>query len=213
VLVQTYPDPQSLFIQAESWRRVCQPVFTWVLCNRGPKKNKECCRTSALRRPEHTARGQHLLRIDFCLAVSLLVAGCAVDSVAMDEPSSEDLPNFRSVILANLEAHRDSSGDAGSKSNTAPEGMAIFPATMRVSDVEVSDAQRRMLTALHGWAWQTCMRATVGGVHGAFAVFVVKNRVVDARSAVAIDQCEKGNYTPLPVNRPEPPSNSKKQKQ
>jgi hypothetical protein len=152
-----------------------------------------------------------LLRIGFCLAVGLLVVGCAVDSVATDEPSSEAPPNFRSVILANLEAPRDS--DAGSKGNTAPEGTTIFPAAVRVSDVEVSDAQRRMLTALHGWAWQTCMRATVGGAHGAFAVFVEKNRVVDARSAVAIDQCEKGNYTPLPVNRPEPPKKLKKQKQ
>ncbi len=148
-----------------------------------------------------------MLRIVFCIMLGLCVGGCAVDTLASNEPSDSSPPNYRPLIRLALE--NPPRGDDPEQDGSAI-GSSLFPIVHRFSDVELADTQKRVLTAGHGWAWQTCMRAKIDGLQSTLAVFVANGKVVDARSAVAIDDCEKQHYVALPINRPAPPLKSAK---
>ena len=132
-----------------------------------------------------------------------------MNSLASNEPTSETPPDARAAIKASLE-HPANASDP--MQDDAVRKASIFPIQRRVSDVGISSAQTRTLTNFHGWAWETCMRATVDGVDGNYAVFVANGKVVDARTALPIDHCKQRTYIPLSINRPEPSSTSNKGK-
>lgn len=113
-------------------------------------------------------------------------------------------PNMRSIIAANLQRPDPDPMVPAAYSGAIKGEMTILPAKRKVSELELSDAARRTLTMLHGWTWQTCLRATVDSKRTTLAVFVAGNHVVDARTALIADRCDEGNYTPLPVKRPQP---------
>jgi hypothetical protein len=135
------------------------------------------------------------------LASATLSAG-ALNSASGQQTSAGPPPNAASIIANNLGQHpkMDSAG-------TVPTQL-IFPVNQRVEHVEISDLLRPMRTDLYGWAWQTCIRATVAGRPHAYAVFIGNDRVVASRMALAPDQCDQGSYRPLPVVRPALPKPS-----
>jgi hypothetical protein len=130
---------------------------------------------------------------------SVTLSACASNSAVVEQTSAGPAPRAASIIANNL----------GPKPNTDYHSTVptrlIVPADKRVDHVEMSDLLRPLRTDLYGWAWQTCIRADVEGLPHAYAVFIEGDRVVDSRMALALDQCDQGHYTPLPVVRPELP--------
>ena len=157
----------------------------------------------------------------FGIAANIAFAGLATNSSQASDPSIQNPPNFRAVISRNLELSGRTAFESNRDEETYPPRTVIFPADRRVTNVEISDISRKTLTILYGWAWQTCIRATVCywsqalqpitpaavkacETQKTFAIFVAENRVVDARTALVTDQCDKGNYVPLRIKRPVP---------
>jgi hypothetical protein len=155
-----------------------------------------------LRRP--TAKTL-LLRAVVCLTLSAAITGITVNSPLLDEARAETAPNARAIIRANLET-RIRNDDP--ESVTAVESL-IFPPARRVSDVAVSATQERTLTDLYGWAWRSCMRATVDDLRTTLAVFIANGRVVTARTALIVDHCDNANYVSLPIKRAQPAAKPK----
>ena len=163
-----------------------------------------------------------LRRVLFSVAVSIAFAGLTSNSLqAASDPSVQNPPNFRAVISRNLESSGQATTEPDLEEEIYPPKTVIFPPDRRVTNVEISDIRRRTLTILYGWAWQTCIRATVcfwsqalqqstpaAGkaceTQKTFAIFVTENRVIDARTALVADQCDRGNYVPLRIKRPVP---------
>lgn len=153
-----------------------------------------------------------VLRMLFGLALAAGLAGCTAAALAVEQPRNEAPPNLRSIIAANLQRPDPGLGEPDLDSGPYPREVLIFGAKHRVTDVQLSDAARRTLTMANGWAWQTCLRATVDGKPSSVAVFVAQNRVIQVRTALIVDRCEEGIYTPLPVKRPVPPPDKKAKK-
>ena len=142
-------------------------------------------------------------RILTAVLASAALSACASYSAVVAQTSAGPAPNPARIIADNLGRHPNMK-----YTGTVPTQL-IFPADKRVDHVEMSDMLRQIRTDLYGWAWQTCIRANVEGRSHAYAVFVEGDRVVDSRMALALDQCDQGHYTPLPVVRPEPPKPAK----
>lgn len=151
--------------------------------------------------PSKQGRALRIL-IGLALAANLL-AGTA-NALTANAPGEAAPPNLRAIITANLQRPDLDPTVPAAYSGAVPGEVAIFPAGRRVSEVEISDAARRTLTMLHGWAWQTCLRAMVNGSRTTLAIFVAQNRVIDVRTALIADRCDQGNYSALPVKRPAP---------
>lgn len=148
------------------------------------------------------------MRMLLSLALAVTLGAGSAGALTANEPGNGPPPDLRAIIAANLQKPDPELGDPDDESG----GGAIFPARRRVSEVELSDAARRTLTMRHGWAWQTCMRATVDGRRLTLAVFVAQNRVVEARTALVVDACEQAHYAALPVKRPVPKPSTKVKK-
>ena len=139
--------------------------------------------------------------------VGLALAGNLVTGTARSQTADVAggaPPNMRAIIAANLQRPDPVPMVPAAYSGAFKGEMTILPAKRKVSDVEISGMARRTLTMLHGWTWQTCLRATVDSKRTKLAVFVAGNHVVDARTALITDRCDEGNYAPLPVKRPQP---------
>jgi hypothetical protein len=159
----------------------------------------------ALRQPRRPTAKTLLLRTVACLTLSAAITGITVNSPLLDEARAETAPNARAIIRANLETRIR---DDDPESVTAIESL-IFPPARRVSDVAVSTTQERTLTDLYGWAWRSCMRATVDDLRTTLAVFIANGRVVSARTALIVDHCDNANYVSLPFNRAQPAAKPK----
>jgi hypothetical protein len=145
-----------------------------------------------------------LRRLLIGLTLSAALSGCATNSAVVDAPNIGPVPNFESIIADNLRA-RPKTGDA-----PPVQGQLIFTANKHVDKVEISDLRRTLRTDLYGWAWQTCIRASVEGVQHSYAVFVAENRVIDSRMALEPDQCDQRHYTPLKIAQAEPQKSNKR---
>jgi hypothetical protein len=104
-------------------------------------------------------------------------------------------PNYRAIIAKSLRAKHNIVEETMVPYFTARGG--IFNQTAKLDHVEVSDAIKMVQTDMHGWAWQTCIRLNVDGDPVTYAVFIADGRVVDARTAIAIDNCQRAAYGPL----------------
>jgi hypothetical protein len=144
-----------------------------------------------------------LRRVLTAFLVSATLSACASNSAVVEQTSAGPAPNAASIIANNLgpKPKMDSS--------TLVPAQLIFPADKHVDHVEISDLLRPVRTDLYGLAWQTCIRANVEGHLHAYAVFIAGDRVVDSRMALVPDQCDQGQYRPLPVVRPPPPKPAK----
>jgi hypothetical protein len=154
--------------------------------------------------------------------LSAVLSGCVGESAfLLNEPPAERQPNFRAIIVEslriksdirqNVDAQRKAGQDSNRESdlNYFVDRGGIFPPKTKIDDVNISDAIRMVQTNTHGWAWLTCMRLNANGSPVTYAVFITGNHVVDARIAVAIDNCDQGNYAPLIVSEAQSSANKK----
>lgn len=132
------------------------------------------------------------------IALLCLAAGfCASASAQMTGAPQEPTPKYKAIIAKSLRVKDKDSIETGVDFFRGRGG--IFSATARINHVEVADTIRMVQTNYYGWAWQTCIRLNVNGFPLTYAVFISEGRVVDARSAVAIDNCDRPKYGALPV--------------
>jgi hypothetical protein len=120
------------------------------------------------------------------LAATAALAGCAATEVLQNSttPPSADLfePDYRRIVSENIKK--------------------TFP-NLPAGDLEISGV--RPVQHLKGPAWLTCVRVDPGGNPQQYAVFIQNNSILDGRVAIAIDQCHKQAYSPLPPPEPEKP--------
>jgi hypothetical protein len=133
------------------------------------------------------------------LALLCAVAGfCASASAQSSGPPQAPTPKYKAIIAKSLRVKdRDNIPEPGVDYFKGRGG--IFSAAARLDHVEIADSIRMVQTNYYGWAWQTCLRLNVNGFPLTYAVFISENRVVDARSAVAIDNCQQAKYSALPA--------------
>jgi hypothetical protein len=135
--------------------------------------------------------------VRFCvLALGVALAGCASGSVTQylsDPPLQGDLaePNYRQIVADNI--------------------GSIFPnavlGTMEISGV-------RPINHLRGPAWVTCLKLHAADSTQEYAVFILGDKIIDARAGVAIDRCKQQAYEPFDpamfVQRNSAPTQQKK---
>ena len=142
--------------------------------------------------------------------LSAVLSGCVGKSAfLLNEPPAERPPNFRAIIVESLRIKSETAPRTQSELNYFVDRGGIFPPTTKIDDVKISDAIRMVQTNMHGWAWLTCMRLNANGSPVTYAVFITGNHVVDARVAVAIDNCDQGNYTPFIVSEAQSSANKR----
>ncbi|HXX25675.1 MAG TPA: hypothetical protein VEJ40_03350 [Pseudolabrys sp.] len=131
------------------------------------------------------------------LTAAVLLYGC-VSSVAQQggTPPTQPTPNYRGIIARNLKAKEDFVDPTNINATYIESRGGIFPSTAKVDSVQISDSIKMVQTMYHGWAWQTCLKANVNGAAVTYAVFISGNRLVDARSAIIVDNCDKAHYDP-----------------
>ena len=116
----------------------------------------------------------------FCvLALGVALAGCASGSVTQylaDPPLQGDLaePNYRQIVADNI-------------GSIFPNAV---PGTMEISGV-------RPVNHLRGPAWVTCLKLQAVDSTQEYAVFILGDKVIDARAGVAIDRCKQQAYEPF----------------
>ena len=133
------------------------------------------------------------------LALLCSVAGlCAAASAQSSGPPQGPTPKYKAIIAKSLRV-KDKDNVPESAVDYFKGRGGIFSAAARLDHVEIADTIRMVETNYYGWTWQTCLRLNVNGFAVTYAVFISENRVVDARSAVAIDNCDRAKYSALPV--------------
>jgi hypothetical protein len=105
-------------------------------------------------------------------------------------------PNYRAIIAKGLRVKDINAAEPESIPYFTSRG-GIFPASAKIDHLEAADTIRMVQTNYFGWAWQTCIRLNLNGRPVTYAVFISEGRVVDARSAIVIDHCEREHYGPL----------------
>ena len=111
-------------------------------------------------------------------------------------PPTAPTPNYRAIIAKSLRV-KEKFGAEGETIPFFTSRRGIFPVTAKIDHVEAAGTIRMVQTSYYGWAWQTCIRLNLNDKPSTYAVFISEGRVVDARSAVAIDKCEGEHYAPL----------------
>jgi len=133
------------------------------------------------------------------VALAVFAAGlCAHPSASAQTAGAPQgpTPNYRAIIAKSLRVKEKSDPDSGTIPYFTSRG-GIFAEKAKIDHVEVADTIRMVQTNYNGWAWQTCIRLNLYDKPVTYAVFISEGRVVDARSAVAIDDCERAHYAPL----------------
>jgi len=139
-----------------------------------------------------------LCRQPIIVSLAVLAAGlCASASAQTTGAPQEPTPNYRAIIAKSLRVKDQLSIETGTAYFTSRGG--IFGPAARIDHVEVADTIKMVQTNYHGWAWQTCIRLNLNGIPVTYAVFISERQVVDARSAVAIDNCDRAKYGALRV--------------
>jgi len=140
-----------------------------------------------------------LRRAPLIVALAVFAAGLFAHPSAVAQTAGAPqgpTPNYRAIIAKSLRVKEKSDPDSGMIPYFTSRG-GIFGATAKIDHVEVADTIRMVQTNYYGWAWQTCIRLNVYDRPVTYAVFISEGRVVDARNAVAIDDCERAHYAPL----------------
>ena len=111
-------------------------------------------------------------------------------------PPVAPTPNYRAIIAKSLRVKDTNAAEGGEIPFFTSRG-GIFPTAAKIDHVEAADTIRMVQTNYYGWAWQTCIRLNLNGRPATYAVFISDGRVVDARSAIVADNCERDRYAPL----------------
>ena len=146
--------------------------------------------------------GRILGRAPLIVALAVFAAGLCARPAAFAQggppqgPPQAPTPNYRAIIAKSLRV-KDEFGAESGEIPFFTSRRGIFPASAKIDHVEAADTIKMVQTAYYGWAWQTCIRLNLNDRPATYAVFISEGRVVDARSAVAIDNCERDRYAPL----------------
>lgn len=127
----------------------------------------------------------------FCTS-SVALAQAGAPQVAPQGPT----PNYRGIIAKSLHA-KEKFGAENAEIPFFTSRRGIFPESAKIDHVQAADTIRMVQTNYFGWAWQTCIRLNLNGRPVTYAVFISEGRVVDARSALVVDNCERAQYSPL----------------
>lgn len=131
-----------------------------------------------------------------CLtAVTLATGLCASASAQTGGPPQQPTPNYRAIIAKHLRA-KDTGATQGGITYFAERG-GIFGPNAEIDHLEIADSIKMVQTNYFGWAWQTCIRLNLNGAPATYAVFIAEGKVVDARSAIVPDNCDRATYGPL----------------
>ena len=139
-----------------------------------------------------------LRRAPLIVALAVFAAGLCARPAAFAQAGAPQgpTPNYRAIIAKSLRVKDKNVAESETIPYFTSRG-GIFAATAKIDHVEAADKIRMVQTNYYGWAWQTCIRLNLNGKPATYAVFISEGRVVDARSAVAIDNCERDHYAPL----------------
>jgi len=113
-----------------------------------------------------------------------------------EAPPQAPTPNYRAIIAKSLRVKEKYRAESETIPYFTSRG-GIFPPAAKIDHVEAADTIRMVQTNYFGWAWQTCIRLNLNDKPATYAVFIAEGRVVDARSAIAMDNCERDRYAPL----------------
>ena len=152
-----------------------------------------------LRRIRDRTLGSAPLFVALAVFAGGLCKGPAAFAQAGGPPQGPPLaptPNYRAIIAKSLRV-KDKFGAEQEAIPYFTSRGGIFPASAKIDHVEAADTIRMVQTNYYGWAWQTCIRLNLNGQPVTYAVFISEGRVVDARSAIVVDNCERDRYAPL----------------
>ena len=143
------------------------------------------------------------IRAPLIAALAVFAAGLCASGAAFAQaggppqgPPTAPTPNYRAIIAKSLRVKDKFTVETTEIPYFTSRG-GIFPATAKIDHVEAADTIRMVQTNFYGWAWQTCIRLNLNGKPVTYAVFISEGRVVDARSAIVVDKCERDHYAPL----------------
>ena len=150
-------------------------------------------------------RSDSIIRHPACLAASTAILavmaglfGCGVSFAQPGaNPPTQPTPNYRAIIAKSLKAKDTVTAGVQSPATYFLDRGGIFGPDAKLDHVEVSDSIKMVQTMYNGWAWQTCLRLNLNGKPVTYAIFIADGHVIDARSALAIDGCEKAQYVAL----------------
>ena len=129
--------------------------------------------------------------------------GCTSTPSPPNDGSPEGpMPNYRAIIAKSLKAKKEfynPERNSSSEFSYFIDREGIFQPDKKIDHVEISDTIRKVQTNIYSWAWEACVRLNVNNSLATYAVFIIDERVVDARAANPTDNCEGGNYAPLDI--------------
>jgi len=121
------------------------------------------------------------------LAVGICLAGCAAGNTVI-----QNLPD--ATVIQNLPDASQSAelSEPNYRQIVADNIGTIFQNPAELGVLEISNV--RQADHLQGLAWLTCLRIHAGDAPREYAVFIIGDKIVDARTGVAIDRCKQQTY-------------------
>ena len=145
-----------------------------------------------------TRHPAYLAVLTAILAVTAGLFGCGASFAQPSaNPPTQPTPNYRAIIAKSLKAKDTVTVGVQSPATYFLDRGGIFGPDAKLDHVEVSDSIKMVQTMYNGWAWQTCLRLNLNGKPVTYAVFIAEGHIIDARSALAVDGCEKAQYLAL----------------
>lgn len=135
--------------------------------------------------------------IAIAVVIAALCGGGVSSAQSSANPPTQPTPNYRAIIAKSLKAKDTVTVGGQSPATYFLDRGGIFGPDAKLDQVEVSDSVKMVQTMYNGWAWQTCLRLKLNGKPVTYAVFIAEGHVIDARSALAIDGCEKAQFVGL----------------
>ena len=146
------------------------------------------------------------MRTRALLLLVLTLGGCAMpDSVPdwmSDDAAGPEPTNYRFIIANGLLANGVStpSGPSGTVGPSGPVGLIaiVGSRSLAASVLEISNP-RRVDTA-KGATWMVCIKTLsypARQLRTYHSVFIRRERIIDYRVSVGVDQCERETYTPF----------------
>ena len=127
------------------------------------------------------------------LALSIGLGGCAAGNTVIQNLPDQNLPDA-AVIQKLPDASQPAElSEPNYRQIVADNIGTVFPNPAELGILEISNV--RQADHLQGQAWLTCLRIHAGDAPQEYAVFIIGDKIVDARIGVAIDRCKQQSYS------------------
>jgi hypothetical protein len=126
------------------------------------------------------------------LVVGVCLGGCAAGNPVIQNLPDQNLPD--ATVIQNLPDASQSAelSEPNYRQIVADNIGTIFQNPAELGVLEISNV--RQADHLQGLAWLTCLRIHAGDAPREYAVFIIGDKIVDARTGVAIDRCKQQTY-------------------